>query len=244
MKKQNNEVSRFMSTRWSIILKAQGDDSFIAAESLSELCRCYWYPLYAYVRRCGVTPEDAQDLTQGFFCSFFEKDWVNAVDQSRGRFRSFLLASIKNYMANQWQKQRAAKRGGGSSIFSIDFEDGEGRYINEPYHDLTPDKLFDRSWTLTLLDSALNELKKDYAAKGNSELFEAIKDRLASATGNTPYSVLAERLDMKESAIKTAVHRLRARYRELIRDLVDQTVADNSDIDNEIQEIFLSLSPV
>jgi len=238
----DNETSRFMTTRWSVIMKAQGDDSVAAADSIAELCRDYWYPLYAYVRRCGVTPEDAQDFTQGFFSSFLQNDWVMAVHQSRGKFRSFLLASIKNYMGKQWQKQKTIKRGGGIQFSSVDFETAEGRYINEPFHDLTPDKLFDRSWTISLLDSVLKELKNDYVAKGNEQLFEMLKDFLVAKTGNMAYAEIAEHLGMTESAVKVAVHRLRSRYRQLIRERVAQTVSDEEDVASEIHGLFSSLS--
>lgn len=208
--------------------------------AMGELARMYWFPLYAYLRRKGSTPADAEDLVQGFFARLLEKDALASVDRSKGKFRSFLLASLKNFMANEWDKSQAAKRGGGRHILALDAMDAEARYAAEPADELTPDRVFERRWALAVLEEVLLRLRNEYVGRGQGQLFAALEHLLTGGEGAT-YGRLGAQLDMSEGAVKVAGHRLRRRYRELLREEIAQTVSDAALVDEEIRQLLTSL---
>jgi RNA polymerase sigma-70 factor (ECF subfamily) len=231
----------FATTRWSLVLLAGDRERAGSADALSSLCQLYWYPLYAFVRRQGHKPEDAADLTQGFFTRFLERNDVAAARQERGRFRSYLLACMKHYLANEWDRARAQKRGGGKSPVSIDAMVAEERYGLEPGHDLTAEKLFDRRWALTLLDRVLADLRHDLSSKGKRHVFEKLKPFITNDGDADERRAAADSLKMSEGAFNVALHRLRKRYRELLRKHIADTVGDEKDVDEEIRDLFAAL---
>jgi RNA polymerase sigma factor (sigma-70 family) len=233
---------RFATTRWSQVVAAGGTRSAASEAALAELCAAYWYPLYAYVRRRGYDEDDARDLTQSFFVHLLEKNRLALADPARGRFRSFLLAAMKNFVNGEWRKQAALKRGGGVPDLSLDFESAEERYRVEPSHGLSPESIYERRWALGLLERAVDELRRYYQEAGKGELFEALKGSLGHAEGMLSYAELSRRLGHSEGALRTAVSRLRSRWREQIRELVAETVADESKIDDELQSLLASLA--
>jgi RNA polymerase sigma-70 factor (ECF subfamily) len=230
----------FATTRWSLVLAAGGDRSTPeAGRALASLCEAYWYPLYAEGRRRGLSAEDASDRTQAFFARMLETGDLSSADRHKGRFRSFLLASFGHFLSNEWDRERAVKRGGGR-VVSIDTPQVESRYAREPSHEATPERLFDRRWALTVIDRALERLCEECGRAGRGELFAILKGALAGDRGQ-PYSDLAARLGMTEGAVKVAVSRLRGRCRELIRDEIAQTVGSAEEIDDELRQLFASL---
>jgi RNA polymerase sigma-70 factor (ECF subfamily) len=212
-----------------------------SSAALATLCENYWYPLYAYVRRRGHDADEAQDFTQAFFARLLEKNDLAAADPGRGRFRSFLLASLKHFLANEWDRARAEKRGGGRFVLSIDFRTAEERYRAEPSHDLTPEKIFERRWALMLLENVLARLHDESAQAGKMDSFDRLKGFLTGEQAAMTYGQLAAELNMSEGALKVAVHRLRRRYRELLRAEIEETVADPEEIDQEIRDLFAAL---
>jgi RNA polymerase sigma factor (sigma-70 family) len=235
------EGGRFATTRWSVVVAAGREAADGGAgdprAALETLCRTYWYPLYAYARRKGHVAEEAADLVQGFFASLLERRVVARADRERGRFRTFLLASLDHFMANQWREASAQKRGGGAVIVSLDFDDGERRYGFEPSHRLTPERVYERRWALTLIDTAMARLRAEYEARGRGELFDALSG-LISGERDEAYAEAGRRLGMTEGAVKVAVHRLRKRCRELLREEVAQTVAGQGDVDDELKHLL------
>lgn len=211
-----------------------------AQEALAVLCRTYWYPLYAFIRRQGFTADQAQDLTQEFFARLLEKDYLAAVDREKGKFRSFLLAACKHFLSNERDRARAQKRGGGREFVSIDPQLGESRYGLEPAHDATAERLFERRWALTLLEQVLARLREEFHQAGKGRLFELLKTCL-TGDKTVPYRRAGEELSLSESAVKVAAHRLRKRYRELLREEIGQTVSDPEQIDDEIRSLFAAL---
>jgi RNA polymerase sigma-70 factor (ECF subfamily) len=231
--------TQFGQTHWSVVLSAAGHENPAqAAESLEKLCRLYWRPLYAFIRRQGESPHDAQDLTQEFFLRLVKKDYLNAVDQGKGRFRSFLLAALRHFLSNERDKARAQKRGGGVSPLPLDFDDAETHLGCQPADKITPETLFERHWATTLLEQALARLRQEYAALGREPLFEQLKATLTEARGSVPYSALAASLNLSEAAVKMAVHRLRQRYRECLRAEIARTVATSAEIDDELRHVM------
>jgi len=232
-------AAQFVNTHWSIVLSA-GDkrNPTRALQSLEKLCRVYWLPLYTYIRRQGESPPDAQDLTQEFFARFLDKDFLAAVDEAKGRFRSFMLAALKHFLANQRDKQRAQKRGGGRSLVPIDFHNAESHCGFEPAQNLTPEIIFQRRWASALLEQALARLRGEYAAAGKQAWFEQLKQTLTEGRGAIAYAALAASLETSEAAVKMAVHRLRRRYREAIRSEIAATVAHPSQIEDELREVL------
>ena len=229
----------FATTRWSMVLRARGDSSG-APESLAALCEAYWYPLYAFVRRQGHPPHDAQDLTQEFFARLLAKSWLAGVGRERGKFRSWLLASLKHFLANEWDRAQALKRGGQTTLVSFDDRSAEARYRREPADLETADKLYDRRWALTLLDRVLARLREESAQSGKLAQFDALKGALTGE--KTPYAEIAIALETTEGAIKVAVHRLRERYRALLRAEIGETVATPAEIDEELRHLLAALS--
>lgn len=227
----------FTTTRWSVVVNAQQEDSAICAAALEGLCQTYWYPLYAFVRRQGCPPEEAADLTQGFFARLLEKDWLADVDQQKGRFRNFLMASIKHFLSNERAKAQAKKRGGDCRIVSMDIETAETRLRLEPVDTITPDQLFERQWALTLLEEVLVTLRQEYARRDKGPVFEAIKGCLTGSRDQQPYAEIAQQLNSTEGHARVLVHRLRQRYRQLLREAVAGTVASESEIDAEMEHL-------
>ena len=236
------DAGHFQTTHWSVVLAAGQRVTPQSAEALEKLCRTYWYPLYAYIRRQGYDAHDAQDLTQAFFARFLEKNYLGDVDRAKGKFRSFLLASLKHFLANEWDKARAKKRGGAQTFIPLDNGSAETRYGLEPAHDETADKIYERRWALTLLDQVLARLQGEYVAAGKTRSFDELKVFLTGEKSSAPYSEVAAKLKLTEGAVKVAVHRLRHRYRELLRAEIAQTVGSPDEIDAELRHLFAALS--
>lgn len=232
----------FVTTHWSVVMAAGRGDSTRAHAALEKLCRNYWYPLYAFVRRLGHSAHDAEDLVQSFFAVCLEKNYLGAADREKGRFRSFLLVALKRFLANEWDKKRALKRGGAGMPIALDSLTAEERYALEPVDRLTADKLYDRRWALTLLDEVVTQLRDEQAGAGKLEQFEQLKECLTAAGRGTPYAELAVRLGMGEGAVKVAVHRLRQRYRELLESEIANTVATPEEIEAERRHLLAALS--
>jgi RNA polymerase sigma-70 factor (ECF subfamily) len=225
----------FTTTHWSVILLAGGAASEDADAALEHLCRAYWYPLYAYVRRQGHMPHDAQDLTQEFFARLLERKYLRLADPNRGRFRTFLLGSLKNFLINDWKKENRDKRGGGQKVLSLDEEMAESRFATEPATVQPPDSLYDRGWAAILLDRAIAALRAEFERAGKLELFEQLKVFVWGEKNALSYAAMAEQLGMTEGAVKVAVHRLRQRYGELLRAEVSQTVATPAEVNEELR---------
>ena len=232
----------FVTTHWSLVVSAGRNDTPHAREALEKLCRSYWFPIYAFVRRQGHGPHDAQDLTQEFFARLLEKKQLAGADPARGRFRSFLLASLKHFLANEWDKANAQKRGGGQVLIPIDAATAETSCGFEPADNLTADIIFERRWALTLLEHVLGRLRAEYVRDGKENLFEQLKPTLTEASRTVAYSEIATRLGTTEGAVKVAVHRLRQRYRELLRAEIADTVANPGEVDDEIRNLFTALA--
>jgi len=225
----------FATTRWSVVIAAQQEPTGVADEALETLCRTYWYPLYAYVRRAGRGAHDAQDLTQEFFARLLAKEWLNSADRGKGRFRTFLLVAMKRFLAKEWQREHAQKRGGDFHFVPIDPEGAEERYAAEP--GLEPDAVYERRWALTLLDTALDSRASEFRSAGKERDFELLKPWLTAGRGEIPYGELASTLGTTEGAARVAVHRLRKRFRELFRAIIAETVADANEIPDELQHL-------
>jgi len=236
------EAGVFATTHWSVVLAAGQSESPGAQEALAKLCQTYWYPLYAFVRRQGHSPHDAQDLTQEFFARLLRSHYFAAADPKRGRFRSFLLGSIKHFLAHEWEKGRALKRGGGQVLISLDGPAGETRYALEPPDNVTADKIFERRWALTLLEQVLARLQEDYAASGKRQLFQELKPTLTGEKCAGSYVEIGSRLGLNEGAVKVAVHRLRQRYGELLREEIAHTVASPEEVEEELRHLLSALS--
>lgn len=233
----------FVTTHWSVVLTAREQDSPQSQEALEKLCQAYWYPLYAFVRRQGRSPHDAQDLTQEFFARLLAKDYLRTADREKGRFRTFLLVVLKRFLANEYDRQRAQKRGGTTTVLSIDQELAESRFAAEAPHQLQPDVLFDRQWATLLLERTLSRLRDEYTASGRARLFEQLQGSLARDESASPYAEIAARLNLTEAAVKMAMHRLRARYREILRAEIADTVAAPEEIEEEIRHLFATFGP-
>jgi RNA polymerase sigma-70 factor (ECF subfamily) len=232
----------FVTTHWSVVVAAGRNDTARARDALARLCQTYWHPLYAYVRRVGHSPHDAQDLTQEFFARLLAKNYLAGADESRGRFRSFLLASLKHFLANEWDKASAQKRGGGQIPIPIDIAAAETSAGFEPADATTAEKIFERRWALTLLDLVLRRLREEYLRDGKQKLFEQLKPTLTEASRAVAYAEIARRLDTTEGAVKVAVHRLRQRYREVLRAEIADTVASPEEVEDELRNLFAALS--
>ena len=234
----NRPVEIFATTRWTVVLAAGRPEAPRAAAALEELCQTYWYPLYVYVRRHTSTREDAEDLTQAFFAKFLEKNYLEDVSSDKGKFRAFLLAALKHFLANEWDRANRQKRGGGVAILSLDWHDADTRYQINPADNLSPDKLYDRAWAVTLLGRVVNRLRCESEAEGKVKVFELLKPFLTADKGAIPYATAATALGWTEGAVRVTVHRLRRRYRLLLRDEISQTLADPSQAENELQSLM------
>ncbi len=234
---------QFHTTRWTLVLASVQSRAEEGKAALAELCRLYWYPLYAFARRRGRSPHDAQDLTQGFFVHLLEHRALNQVDRLKGKFRSFLLASFQNYLANELQRARSLKRGGKNQFISLNWEEGETRYGLEPVDFLTAEKIYEARWAMTLLHHVMAQLHEQYVAQGKGAVFEELQPfvRLGDQTRVPTYEEVAKKMKIGVPAVKTLIHRLRKQYTAILREEVGRTVADPADVDAEIHSLCEAL---
>jgi RNA polymerase sigma-70 factor (ECF subfamily) len=236
--------ARFATTRWSLILSAgqsSGDRAQEAEDALAGLCETYWHPVYAVIRRQGYGADDALDLTQEFFARVIEKNYFKAADPSRGRFRGFLATSVRHFLSNERDRAHAAKRGGYRQPVSLDVQTAEGWYQLEGRDDLTPEKLFDRSWTLVVMDRALSALEAQYRTAGKGRIYDALKGFLTGDSEGTAYAAVGRDLDMSEGAVKVAVHRMRRQFRDRLIEQIAETVSSADEIDAELRHLLASI---
>src|SRR5438874_7846041 len=239
---ESGKDGHFSATHWSIVLASRANDLARATAALERLCRTYWYPLYAFIRRRGSDPHDAEDLTQGFFAYLLEKDTLKKVDRGKGKFRTFLLAALANFLANEWDKRQTVKRGGQRQIISLAETVAEELYRHEVVESLTPEKLFERRWARALMEQVLARLKQEYAAGGKADLFAKLEPALTGETAAGVYAEWAAELGMSEGAVKVALHRLRRRFGEVLRSEIGHTVSSPEEIDDEIRHLFAAIS--
>jgi RNA polymerase sigma-70 factor (ECF subfamily) len=232
---------QFTTTRWTLVLAAKNRHDAAGSSAFARLCERYYAPLYSYLRRRGQTPEDSQDLTQAFITHLIEKDVLRHADPARGRFRAFLLTSLKNFAANEHARATAAKRGSGGRVVSLDLEAAERRYRHEPRDDLTPEHLYDRRWALAVLERALVLLRAEFRAAGREAFFDAVQWTLTGDAEAVSYREIADRFCMTENALKVTVHRVRRRYRELLRAEVEETVDSEHQVEDELQYLMAAL---
>ncbi len=232
----------FKTTHWSAVLQANDRHSPQSDAALAALCQTYWYPLYVFVRRQGHSPEDAQDLVQGFFVQVFEKKYFKSADPEKGKFRSFLLTGLKRFMANEWDRARCQKRGGGQKLISLDDKKTESRYLSEPKDEMTPEKAFERRWAMTLLAQVLTLLKAECYADGKGQLFDELEVFLSGENDDNSYSEAGNKLGLSAEALRMSVFRLRKRFRELLRREIANTVDSPAAIEDEIRHLFAALS--
>ena len=232
----------FASTHWTVVLSARETGSADAGAALESLCQAYWYPLYAYARRLGQAPPDAQDLTQEFFARLLEKRWLAGADREKGRFRSFLLTAFKRFLANEWDRARAQKRGGQAAHLPLDTALAESRYATEAAMELPADRLYERRWALTLLEQTLVRLRTEFGKAGHATEFEQLKPFLTADTSTLTYADVARKLGLSEGAARVAVHRLRRRFREVFREEVTHTVAAAEDVEEELHHLLAALT--
>ena len=230
----------FSATRWSVVLAA-ATDARGAHDALAVLCRAYWYPLYAFLRRRGISAHDAEDLTQSFFAQLLARGGLARVDRAKGRFRTFLLASLKHFLADERDRANALKRGGGEPLLALDAIAAEQRYALEPRDDLTPDRLYDRRWALAVVDRALQHLRAEYAAAGKEALFSELQATLTAGSGAKSYREIAVTLAMEEGAVKVAAHRLRQRYGSALRAEIAETVSSREEVAAELRQLLDAL---
>jgi RNA polymerase sigma factor (sigma-70 family) len=235
------DARQFASTRWSLVAAAGQARSPQSQAALETLCQLYWYPLYAYARRHLASAHDAQDLTQAFFAQLLEKDYLQAADPQRGKFRSFLLTAFKHFLSKERERANAQKRGGGRRLVSLDFEIAERRYHLEPVDHATPETVYERGWALAILEQTLARLRQELANAGKEKLFEYLKGALAGEGVQGSYARIAEELGISEQAVKVAVYRLRRRYQELLRAEIAQTVASPAEVEDELRDLFAAV---
>ena len=232
----------FVTTHWSVVLAAGRTDTTNAQYALTRLCQSYWYPLYAYVRRRGHSPQDAEDLTQDFFARFLAQKWVERADREKGRFRTFLLSAMSYFLSNEWDKARAQKRGGGAPLLPLEFDQAETRFSREPVDNFSPEQHFERRWVMALLEQVLSRLRGEYEQDGRGQIFAQLNPCLVGDRTSQPYAALAAKLGMSEGAVKSTVHRLRHRYRELLREEIAHTVAGPGEVEEELRYLFAVLA--
>lgn len=237
-----NAATQFTTTRWSLVLAAQNDFPGGANDALAELCLAYWFPLYAFIRRRGYNTHDAQDLTQEFFYRLLDRNYLSAVDHRKGRFRSFLLAALEHFLANEWRRGQAQKRGGGKPAISID-DTAEARYLREPQTDLSPERIYEQRWALAFLDRVIHQLRQEFVDAGKQTTFDAIKIFLTGDRNNESHLALASRLGTTEAALKMSISRLRQRYGELLRAEISNLVVRPEDIEDELRALLNALQP-
>lgn len=231
----------FPNTRWSVVLAARKDFSPESAAALEAICRAYWQPLYTYVRRCGQSPEDAQDLTQEFFRCLLEKRWLHSADPAKGKMRTFLIVALKKFMGKEWRRASAQKRAGSHSHAAFDTAFAESRLAADTAT-LAPDEAFDRQWALTLLELTIDRLRTEFSAAGKPTEFEALKSCLITGRGTIDYATVAQQLGASEGAARVAVHRLRKRFRQIYREEVSRTLPDGADLEEELRYLAAALA--
>jgi DNA-directed RNA polymerase specialized sigma24 family protein len=231
----------FPNTRWSVVLAATGSPSPESAAALEIICQAYWYPLYAYARRCGQTPHDAQDITQEFFRRLLEKRWLDSADREKGRLRSFLIVALKKFMSNEWDRVTAQRRGGGQVHAQFDTAFAESRFAADGQA-LAPEETFDRQWALTLISLTSSRLREEFTAAGKPGNYDALKTCLLADRGAIDYAGVAKQLGMNEGAARVAVHRLRKRFREIYREEIAKTLAEGVDLDAELRHLAAALA--
>jgi RNA polymerase sigma factor (sigma-70 family) len=239
---QNFPPNYFATTRWTVVLAAGSGSSPDAEQALEELCGAYWYPLYAYVRRQGCSREDAEDLVQGFFASLLARHDLEGVRPEKGKFRAFLLAALKHFLANERDRKWRQKRGGKAIQLPLDWQQADTRYQIEPADNISPDKLFDRAWAVTLLETVIARLRQEMSAGGQSKLFDHLKPFLMVGRSVVPYAQAAAELEMSAGAVRVAVHRLRRRYRELLMQEVAQTLSNPAQSEEEVRTLLGAFS--
>jgi DNA-directed RNA polymerase specialized sigma24 family protein len=232
----------FATTRWTVVLTAGAKGAPQADAALEELCRTYWYPLYAYVRRQGHSREDAEDLTQAFFARLLEKKYLEGISSTGGKFRAFLLVAVKRFLANEWDRANRQKRGGGIAPLSLDWQDADTRYQINPADNVSPDKLYDRAWAVTLLERVITRLRDENSGDGKAKIYAHLQRFLMVGKDDISYGHTAAALQLTEGAVRVAVHRLRRRYRELLREEIAQTLSDPAQADEEMQVLFSALT--
>ena len=235
-------TSRFTTTHWSVVWAAGDSSSPEHEQALSTLCQKYWFPLYSYLRRHGYDSHQAEDCTQSFFAQILEKKYLRQVGPKPGKFRSFLLTALKHFLANEYDRTRAKKRGGGRKLLSLDFENAESQYVLEPSHQLSAEKLYEKSWALTVLERTMGRLETELVSANKQKLFDCLKVYLGAKSSSIPYRDVATELGVTEGAVKVSVHRLRKKCRELLRDEIAQTVTTSDEIDEELRNLFSALS--
>ena len=228
----------FATTHWTVVLAAGKRHTPQSDHALEELCRTYWFPLYAYVRRRGHNQQDAEDSVQAFFARFLAKNYLAGLSAERGRFRAFLLASLKHFLINEWKKSQRLKRGGGEKNLSLDWQTADTKFQVAATNEPSPDKAFDREWALALLAKVIERLQKECEADGKAKLFEQLKTFLMAGKSETAQNEIAKTLGMEEGAVRVAIHRLRKRYRQLLRDEISQTLTDPAQVDEEMRALF------
>jgi len=231
----------FPHTRWSLVLAATRKDAPESAAALEAICHAYWYPLYAYVRRCGQSPHDAQDLTQEFFCRLLEKRWLDSAARDKGKLRTFLVVALRNFMSKEWRRASALRRGGRHAPAPFDTTVAETHYAADT-SSLAPDETFDRQWALTMLNLTVERLRAEFAAAGRPDDFDKLKGCLMAARGTIDYALLAKKLGLNEGAARVAAHRLRKRFREIYREEITQTLAVGADVDDELRHLAAALA--
>lgn len=232
----------FLTTHWSVVLAAKDKASPGCSEALEVLCRAYWYPLYAFVRGSGYSPHDAQDLTQGFFERLLARDYLRVVDPEKGRFRTFLKMALKRFLVHEWQRDKAAKRGGGQAVLSFDTAMAEERFQAQPAPALGADQLYDRQWAFALLGETTARLEREYAVGDKVSEFKELKPHLTQERGDIPYAQIACELRTTEGAARVAIHRLRKRFRELFREVIAETVSEPAEVEEELRHVIGVLS--
>lgn len=228
----------FRTTHWSLVLAARDAPTAAGTAALEELCRTYWFPVYAFLRRRGHAAADAQDLTQGFFARLLEQGWLQGADAARGRFRTFLLTLLTRHAAREFERARALKRGGGAEILALDAAEAEARYAGVPRDDATPEAAFERQWADALLARVLDRLRAEFDGAGRAGRFEALKGFLLNPKGEVSYAAAAARLGLSEAAVTSGIFRLRRRYGELLREEIRRTVADDAEVEAEIRHLL------
>ena len=239
---EEGRAGAFSATHWSVVLEAGQTDLARATAALERLCRNYWHPIYAFIRRRGSDRHDAEDLTQAFFEFLLEKETLKKVDRRKGKFRTFLLAALTNFLANEWDKRQTLKRGGQRQIISLDEAAAEGLYLREPVESLTPERLFERRWASALIEQVLARLKQEYAAGGKAKLFTKLEPALTGEVAAGAFAEWAAALGMTEGAVKVALHRLRRRFGEVLRSEIAHTVSSPEEINDEIRQLFAAIS--
>lgn len=235
--RNEGNAGKFRTTHWSVVLAASEENAADSEAAMAQLCEMYRYPVYAFIRRSGRSPEDAEDLTQDFFTRLLEKKFLEGIQRDGGKFRSFLLVSVKRFLANQWERSQAQKRGGGRTMVSLD-QDAEERYRLEPSDPVTPERLYERRWAFTLLDQVMESLKCEYEEAGKAALFRELQPQFQGRGEGAAYAAIGERLAMSESAVKVAAHRMRKRYNQLLREEISRTVDSPEEMKEEMRHLM------